>query len=69
MVKPERARAMEDFIINAARAGQLRGTAPQGQLTEKDLVNVLEHLEEQEGGSETKIKYQRRDMLDEDEDF
>jgi DNA-binding TFAR19-related protein (PDSD5 family) len=70
MVKPERGRALEDLIIDAARSGRLRGSSPTGQLTENDLVGLLENINVQQQSQESKIKFQRRPALDdEDEDF
>lgn len=66
----ERARALEDLLINAARNGQLRGSSPQGQITEGDLVGLLERMSKQESQSFSKIKYQRRGgFSDDDDDF
>lgn len=67
IVKPERARALEDLIINAARNGQIRGSSAQGQLTEADLVGLLGKLNDHEMGQESKIKFQRRVNIDEDD--
>lgn len=69
MVRPERALALENFIINAARSGQLQGSQPSGQLSEADLVNILERIMEREPGTSSKITFQRRsDFLDDDKD-
>ncbi|RKP22704.1 PDCD5-related protein, partial [Syncephalis pseudoplumigaleata] len=46
MVKPEKARAMEDLLIRMARSGQLRG-----QVTEKQLVELLENINQQSQSS------------------
>lgn len=70
IVKPDRARALEEFLINAARTGQLRGSSPIGQITEKDLVSILEQISSKEAAvqeSMSKIKFQRRGLLDDDD--
>ncbi len=70
MVKPERGRALEDLLINAARAGKLRGSSPQGQITEPDLIGLLEKISGQEHSQQerTAIKFQRRSLLDDEDD-
>lgn len=69
MVRPERALALENFIINAARSGQLQGSQPSGQLSEADLVSILERIVEREPETSPKITFQRRsDFLDDEED-
>ena len=69
MVRPERALALENFIINAARSGKLQGSQPSGQLSEADLVNILERIMEREPGTSSKITFQRRsDFLDDDDE-
>lgn len=70
MVKPERALALENFIITSARNGQLRGSSPSGQLTEADLVSILERVMENDPEPSPKITFQRRaDFLDSDDDM
>lgn len=72
MVKPERGRALEDLLINAARSGQLRGSSPQGQVTEPDLVGLLGKISDQEAATasrEGRIRFERRrSSLDDDDD-
>lgn len=67
MVKPERGRALEDLLISATRSGQLRGSSPNGQVTEEDLVGLLERIEQSESKPNGKIIYQRRGGLDDDD--
>ncbi|KAI9593918.1 PDCD5-related protein [Syncephalis fuscata] len=62
MVKPDKARAMEDLLIRMARGGQLRG-----QITEKQLVELLENINQQ-APTQSKIVYNRRREVDSDED-
>jgi hypothetical protein len=50
IVKPERARAVEELIIRMARTGQIRG-----KLTEPQMIELLEGLKESEAPSEPKI--------------
>lgn len=71
MVKQERGRALEDLMIQGAQSGQLRGSSRNGQVTENDLLQLLNRIEssQSEDGSETKkISYQRRSYMDYDND-
>lgn len=46
LVKTEKARAVEELIIQAVRTGKIRGgTGPGGKIGEKDVINVLEQVE------------------------
>lgn len=72
LVKAERARAIEDFLINATRTGAIRGgSAEDGRLSESDLVNIINKIEcgEEKKADNTKIKFQRRTYSDDDDDF
>ena len=71
LVKPDRARSLEDSLLQAVRSGQLRGgTGPSGRISESDLIGMLEELGEQEEKRKTKIVFQRRrELSDEDEDY
>jgi programmed cell death protein 5 len=62
-VKPEKARMVEDILINNARMGRL-----QGRLSEADLKDILERVNEQTK-KETKVTITRRAFDDDDEDF
>ncbi|KAJ1924093.1 hypothetical protein IWQ60_005446 [Tieghemiomyces parasiticus] len=65
IVKADKARGVEDMLIRMAQAGQLRG-----KLTEKQLIGLLEQVNEQHKKSEPKIVYnRRRDDDDDDEDY
>lgn len=68
IVKPERARALEDLLISSARSGQLRGSSPQGLVTESDLVGLLERFTVNEKNT-NRITFQRRGGLDDDDDY
>jgi programmed cell death protein 5 len=61
MVKAERARQVEDYLIKAATSRQLSG-----KVDEEQLINILEQVAQQK--NETKITIQRRDIFD-DEDW
>lgn len=61
LVKPDKARRVEDIIINAAKRGSLSG-----KVTEEALIGLLEQINEQTA-SKTKVTIQRRRMFD-DED-
>ena len=71
LVKPDRARYLEDSLIQAVRSGRLRGgSGPAGRISENDLIGMLEELGEQEEKRKTKIVFQRRrDFSDEDDFF
>lgn len=61
LVKPDKARAVEDIIINAAKRGSLNG-----KVSEEALIGLLEQVNEQTV-SKTKVTIQRRRMFDEDD--
>lgn len=72
MVRADRARSLEDFLINAARSGQVRGSSPNGQITESDLVSILERISSQETAAKeavSKVRFQRRNAFDDEDDF
>ncbi|KAI8870465.1 programmed cell death protein 5 [Ramicandelaber brevisporus] len=68
LVKPDRARAVENAIIQMVRSGQIRG-----RVSEDQLVEMLDDLNEQTRAKEpTKIVSQRRKNAfdsDDDEDY
>lgn len=60
LVKPEKARGVEDILLNAAKRGQL------GQkVTEDRLIELLEQVNEQTA-QRTKVTIQRRQRADDD---
>ncbi|OLL22658.1 hypothetical protein NEOLI_002463 [Neolecta irregularis DAH-3] len=64
IVKPERARAVEDLIIQSAQQGRLRS-----RVSEKELIDLLDQISKQESNKrEAKIVYTRRTIADENED-
>ncbi|KAK3819500.1 MAG: PDCD5-related protein [Benniella sp.] len=64
MVKPEKARAVEDMLIQLAQSGRL-----QSKVNEDRVIDLLGQLSEQTQ-SKTKITFQRRgDYSDDDDDF
>ncbi len=63
LVKPEKARQVEMLVINAARAGRLRGKVSDDQL--KDLLSQVSEQTERR----TKVTIsRRRSNFDEDDD-
>lgn len=63
MVRPERARQVEELLIRMAQSNQLRG-----RVSEPQLVQLLDQISAQEDRSRAKIVYNRRDS-DDDDDF
>jgi programmed cell death protein 5 len=64
MVKPEKARAVEDLLLKTAQRGGLRS-----KVTEPQLIGLLGEIAEQQGGQERgKITFDRRRMDDSDTD-
>jgi DNA-binding TFAR19-related protein (PDSD5 family) len=56
MVRPEKARKLEDFLIQAAQAGQLRAfSSESGRISEENLISILEKISEQESAASSKI--------------
>lgn len=63
LVKPEKARRIEDTLISATLSGQLKT-----KVTEKQLIDMLDRIEEGES-SVKKVTIQRRKFdLDDDDD-
>jgi len=60
MVKQDRAKRVEEYLINAAKSRQLAG-----KVDEEQLIQILEQVSEQ--SQKTKITIQRRDIFDDDE--
>jgi programmed cell death protein 5 len=67
LVKPDKARAIENMILAAAQRGQLHE-----KVSEQRLVSMLEQISEKQGGAEAgrgpKITIQRRRAFDDDDD-
>lgn len=63
-MKPEKARAVEDRLIQMARGGAIRG-----KVDETALKGMLESLDKASDAGRTKITFKRRGMdSDEEED-
>ncbi|KAF9374596.1 hypothetical protein CPB97_012010 [Podila verticillata] len=62
IVKADKARAVEDLLIRMAQGGQVRS-----KITEKQLIELLEQVNQQTK-HETKIVYNRRRYDDSDDD-
>lgn len=76
LVREDRAKSIEDFLIQAARSGALgRGTSEDGRISENDLLEILKRIEPRDGvAAEPKIRFQRRscdldDDLDDEDDY
>ncbi|KAI3406059.2 hypothetical protein KGF56_001278 [Candida oxycetoniae] len=64
MVRPDRAQAVEEYIIKLYSMGQING-----KLLEKDIVNILDGLSRDlQAKKQTKIVYNRKQLDDEDDD-
>lgn len=61
LVKPDKARAIEDMIINAARRGALGE-----KVSEDRLIDLLEQVNEKSAAAKTKVTIQRRRAFDDD---
>lgn len=62
LVKPERAKATEDYLLTMAKSGRLRE-----RISEDMLIQLLEQVTKQEQSQSTKVVVQRRgddDSLD-----
>ncbi|GAA5991345.1 hypothetical protein JCM5350_006991 [Sporobolomyces pararoseus] len=74
LVKPERARAIEQLLMRMAQSGQLRG-----RVSEEQLIDVLDQVEAMEKGqsgssgsgskSAGKITFTRKSAYDSDDSF
>ena len=66
LVKAEKARAVEDLIIQAVRTGRIRGgTGAGGKIGEKDVISVLEQVEGTRQAQQ--VVFQRRHVEEEGE--
>ncbi|MEE6500537.1 hypothetical protein FKM82_003822 [Ascaphus truei] len=62
LVKPEKAKAVENYLIQMARYGQLGG-----KISEKGLIEILEKVSQQTD-KKTTVKFNRRKVMDSDDD-
>ncbi|GAA5887371.1 hypothetical protein JCM6882_002509 [Rhodosporidiobolus microsporus] len=73
LVKPDRARAIEQLLMRMAQSGQLRGRVSEDQLI--DVLDQVEAMEKGQGGSggaqktAGKITFTRKSAYDSDDDF
>lgn len=63
LVKPDKARSIEDMILNAAKRGALTE-----KVSEERLIELLEQVNEQMGQKPTKVTIQRRRRVFDDEE-
>lgn len=64
LVRPDRAQAVEQYIVKLAQSGQIRR-----KLTEKDVVEILDGLSRDENKrNENKIVFSRKNVIDDDDD-
>ncbi|XP_075045308.1 programmed cell death protein 5 [Mixophyes fleayi] len=62
LVKPEKAKAVENYLIQMARYGQLGG-----KISEQGLIEILEKVSQQME-KKTTVKFNRRKVMDSDEE-
>ncbi|KAB5575174.1 hypothetical protein PHYPO_G00217830 [Pangasianodon hypophthalmus] len=62
LVKPDKAKAVENYLIQMARFGQLGG-----KISESGLIEILEKVSQQTE-KKTTVKFNRRRVMDSDED-
>ncbi|KAK2529950.1 Pdcd5 [Columba guinea] len=62
LVKPDKAKAVENYLIQMARFGQIPG-----KVTEQGLIEILEKVSQQTE-KKTTVKFNRRKVLDSDEE-
>ena len=63
LVKPEKARAIQEMLLGAARQGAIRE-----QVSEERLIELLEQVNERSEKTVTKVTIQRRRMAFDDSD-
>ena len=63
IVKPDKARAIENQLIQMAQRGQNRQ-----KIDEPNLIKMLEGIDQKADGGRTKITFKRRGMDSDDED-
>ncbi|XP_078526928.1 programmed cell death protein 5 [Lissotriton helveticus] len=62
LVKPEKAKAVENYLIQMARFGQLGG-----KISEQGLIEILEKVSQQTD-KKTTVKFNRRKVMDSDDE-
>ncbi|XP_059848976.1 programmed cell death protein 5 isoform X2 [Mobula hypostoma] len=62
LVKPEKAKSVENYLIQMAKFGQLGG-----KISESGLIEILEKANQQMG-KQTMVKFNRRKVMDSDEE-
>ncbi|XP_070761228.1 programmed cell death protein 5 [Enoplosus armatus] len=62
LVKPEKAQAVENYLIQMARFGKLGG-----KISESGLIEILENVSQQTD-KKTTVKFNRRKVMDSDDD-
>ncbi|XP_062405166.1 programmed cell death protein 5 isoform X1 [Sardina pilchardus] len=62
LVKPDKAKAVENYLIQMGRMGQLGG-----KISESGLIEILEKVSQQTD-KKTTVKFNRRRVMDSDED-
>uniref|UniRef100_A0A3Q3A936 Programmed cell death protein 5 n=1 Tax=Kryptolebias marmoratus TaxID=37003 RepID=A0A3Q3A936_KRYMA len=62
LVKPEKAKAVENYLIQMARFGQLGG-----KISESGLIEILEKVSQQTE-KKTTVTFNRRKVMDSDEE-
>ncbi|KAF7699363.1 programmed cell death protein 5 [Silurus meridionalis] len=62
LVKPDKAKAVENYLIQMARFGQLGG-----KISESGLIEILEKVSQQTE-KKTTVKFNRRRVMDSDDD-
>ncbi|KAG5839262.1 programmed cell death protein 5 isoform X1 [Anguilla anguilla] len=62
LVKPEKAKAVENYLIQMARFGQLGG-----KISESGLIEILEKVSQQTE-KKTTVKFNRRKVMDSDDE-
>ncbi|KAK6872698.1 hypothetical protein K6H11_002764 [Candida tropicalis] len=65
IVRPDRAQAVENYILKLYSMGQIRQ-----KLTEKDVVQILDGISrDTQQKQQTKITFDRKNVLDDDDDL
>ncbi|XP_046898705.1 programmed cell death protein 5 [Hypomesus transpacificus] len=62
LVKPDKAKAVENYLIQMARFGQLGG-----KITDTGLIEILEKVSQQTE-KKTTVKFNRRKVMDSDDE-